>query len=378
MRKAVLVFCLALLAGCTSIPVKRPIPLETSRIVQLGQTDPTGIVPKNEMKPSSAAALPTEIPQNTPTVYDFVQRSHDPAEWEFQPEIPVEGHFLYKDHEKRLWSLKEENLAYFVEGKWNIVTQNGVGVTNPDLIGLTPAGEIWLIGGRLGRISLVRYKNHQLTYYPIPDTMSKSLVTTTLDAEGRIWAITGAHLNRFDGSIWDTFALPPELSSRTYFPLADGKGNIWIGNSWREGIYRFDGKNWYRFPGKELWPDVSYYDTNIGYIDIKAGPEGSIWAKLGINPLIIRIHPDGAVTKIPALFLSYGFGDRMTMLVDKDNHLWLGNNDSSSSNVLIAYDGFQWSSFKGLPFKSISHIKDDGDELMIWTEKGLYFYKPSK
>jgi uncharacterized repeat protein (TIGR01451 family) len=160
--------------------------------------------------------------------------------------------------------------------------------------------------------------------------------TTVIDIHQNKWFLTMEGLVRFDGLEWQRFPFPEGFPEGPIFQFfsEDGHGNIWSyiqtnnGTTWM----KFDGSSYTLIPMTA--PDGLV--DNMVIRDITFDASGRIWV---ITQGRIA-HFDGVSWQYnPPFMFSEGFDSAISMDTDADGNIW-----SLSTTLLHRFDGVSWES----------------------------------
>lgn len=264
------------------------------------------------------------------------------------------------DQEGRKWFATSSGITTFDNERFTIIDEiNGRPLRYIYDIHIASNGDIWIGTENDG---LFRYSEGEYYHITKREGLSSNYIHRIIeDSSGKIWIATDENgLSRFEGEdfrIYNTsFGLP---SNEILSLFQDQNGVIWVGTD--RGISSFDGVQFNTFELPNLSPDRMYvwdidqfqdgtivvtdYDGNLLEFD---GERFSSF-ELGTDPSEIYIYD---------------------LLVDSNNHLWIGSEDG-----LFHYDGENTQHYtleSGLGGILIYHLYEDSDGT-IWmgTNNGV-------
>ena len=158
------------------------------------------------------------------------------------------------------------------------------------------------------------------------DLADNAVTGLCADADGRIWAASGAKdydsderaaLSVFDGERWTRVgaAGAPFDAEAHLIPAmtVDAAGNLWVGAD-QGGVYRWDGAAWRAFNETDGAPSYGVYA-------MITAPDGSLWLSADDDGLY-HFHPDEGWSHLP--LEAWGWhSDAYAMTLLPDGDLWL-------------------------------------------------------
>ena len=221
---------------------------------------------------------------------------------------------------------------------------------------------LWI--GSLGGVYRLKGKDNQ--FLALPTGLEKALVTSLVDAQGKIWAGTSQGLYVYHQGAWSAASTKPELQDAPItMMLEDHDHNLWVaGNA---GIARF-----HEGVLVELVPD----DITNGFrslISAFEDREGNLWFGSQWNGLT-RLW-NGWTKRYST---AQGLNEPLVWSLAKapDGAIWVGTNDGLS----VLRDGqFQTMlAGKDLPHPHAYNLMADADRIWVGTRRGLVLYRNGK
>lgn len=261
-------------------------------------------------------------------------------------------HAILADNQNQLWAAYRSHIDIYKNGQFiRKFTSEEIG-SDPGILALAPQGEVWNIADnvssglsvfdgqtwtsidgskdgiayevvndavvdRQGRVwlaassSVYLYENGEWRQFNTSNSniISDGANAIELDTNDRVWVGTDKGVVFFDGQSWQT---PPESPAVRVYALAFApNGDLWLG-SFSDGLFRFDGTAWIRYPVKinsknpdrfeavqeilvdkygRIWvhviTDSFYIFDGQSKKYLGEGPEYQVWD--------MRIAPDGLV-----------------------------------------------------------------------------------
>ena len=221
---------------------------------------------------------------------------------------------------------------------------------------------LWI--GSLGGVYRVEGRNRQ--FHALPAGLDKAVVTSLVDAQGKLWAGTTQGLYEFDNGVWSAASSRPELQDApTTMMLEDHDHNLWVASN--AGIARFK-----QGVLSELIPDS---DPNgfRSVISAFEDREGNIWFGSQWNGLT-RLW-NGWTKRYST---AQGLEEPLVWSLAKapDGAIWVGTNNGLS----VLRDGHFETAVAGseLPHPHAYNLLADADKIWVGTRRGLVLYRDSK
>ncbi|MFN8647678.1 MAG: two-component regulator propeller domain-containing protein [Gemmatimonadales bacterium] len=158
----------------------------------------------------------------------------------------------------------------------------------------SPDGGLWL--GTDGRGVLLWDGQALRTVNPTEGTAARQVLSTFVDALGRVWAGTGAGLEKYQRGAFLTYQADRGLPHESIWSIrGDRDGGLWV-TAFDGGVYRFDGHRFH--------PAIPPSGPGTGSIATWPAAAGGIWASPG-NRRVVRLDAGGvhdltARLKLPA------------------------------------------------------------------------------
>lgn len=211
-------------------------------------------------------------------------------------------------------------------------------------------GNLWF-GGSEGAYV---YNGKHFIHFTREDGLVYEAVTGIVeDTLGRIWLTTHEGFSIYDGVNFQNQVSSPSGKKPTYHSaFRDSEGQIWLATK-RQGIFRFDGRNFYQYGEKE---GLRYNEV----LQIIEDDRGQIWLATfggGINKLDVNGFRYFSTSE--GLLNNYVDG----LVADQEQNLWIAN------DRLIKYDGSAFSYYgtaQGLPDSRVYCVTKDRDN-NIWA-----------
>jgi len=221
---------------------------------------------------------------------------------------------------------------------------------------------LWI--GSLGGVYRVEGRNRQ--FHALPAGLDKAVVTSLVDAQGKLWAGTTQGLYEFDNGVWSAASSRPELQDApTTMMLEDHDHNLWVASN--AGIARFK-----QGVLSELIPDS---DPNgfRSVISAFEDREGNIWFGSQWNGLT-RLW-NGWTKRYST---AQGLEEPLVWSLAKapDGAIWVGTNNGLS----VLRDGHFETAVAGseLPHPHAYNLLADADKIWVGTRRGLVLYRDGK
>lgn len=194
--------------------------------------------------------------------------------WQSWPELGADFKYLAAAPDGAVWAVGPTHLARF-EGEawqqWPAPAGWSPDSFQPGNLAATANGDVWLGAGQVYRFD----GSGWTPYGPAEGLPDEPIKGIAADAGGRLWAISSAVLNRFEGDGWQAAPVPdsPRLTGLAVTP--DGVVWLAIEGSAAGGVYQFDGQNWtlHSRANRPQFPGAQY-----GPISIAAGGDNVVWA----------------------------------------------------------------------------------------------------
>ena len=245
--------------------------------------------------------------------------------------------------------------------------QDGVLKHQPDSPAVTqsllPRSDgLWI--GSLGGV--YRVKGMERTFLALPTGLEKALVTSLVDAQGKIWAGTSQGLYVYRQGAWAPATTKPELQDAPItMLLEDHDRNLWVASN--AGMARF-----HQGVLTELIPD-----SNPGgfrsMISAFEDREGNLWFGSQWNGLT-RLW-NGWTKRYSA---AQGLNEPLVWSLAKapDGAIWVGTNNGLS----VLRDGQFQAVLAGnqLPHPHAYNLMADADRIWVGTRRGLVLYRNGK
>jgi serine/threonine protein kinase/ligand-binding sensor domain-containing protein len=211
--------------------------------------------------------------------------------------------------------------------------------------------ELWFSAVGAG---VVRYDGDDWQLWATDDELGGNDVEVIRqDGSGALWFVHGGSgLSRYDPASdeWQTFDGNDGITDWPSYPGVDGEGHLWIGEY--ETLWRYEERGWRSFEPVEL--------QDISIRGLVFGPGGVqwLWTDAGL------VSHDSATGEW-TLFSDAdypGLADLEMVYITRDGTLW-----ANGDNVLIRYDGSNWSAPPLQQVENISEITaaPDGSPWMV-------------
>ncbi len=227
---------------------------------------------------------------------------------------------------------------------------------------LLRADGLWI--GSAGGVYRLKGKDSQ--FLALPTGLENTLVSSLVDAQGRIWAGTSQGLYVYYRGVWSPASTKPELQDAPItMLLEDHDHNLWVaGNA---GIAKF-----HRGELAELVPDS---DPN-GFRSVLSAfedREGNLWLGSQWNGLT-RLW-NGWTKRYSS---AQGLTEPLVWSLSKapDGAIWVGTNNGLS----VLRDGRFQAVLAGtqLPHPHAYNLMADADRIWVGTRRGLVWYRNGK
>lgn len=221
---------------------------------------------------------------------------------------------------------------------------------------------LWI--GSLGGV--YRFNGREYQFLALPAGLEKALVTSLVDAQGKLWAGTTLGLYVYDKGIWSAATTRPELQAApTTMLLEDHDHNLWVASN--AGVARF-----HQGALSELVPDS---DPNgfRSVISAFEDREGNLWLGSQWNGLA-RLW-NGWTKRYS---MAQGLTEPLVWSLAKapDGAIWVGTNNGLS----VLRNGRFESVLAGaeLPHPHAYNLLADADRIWVGTRRGLVLYRNGK
>lgn len=221
---------------------------------------------------------------------------------------------------------------------------------------------LWI--GSLGGVYRFTGKDHQ--FMALPAGLEKALVTSLVDAQGKLWAGTTLGLYVYDQGTWSAASTKPALQeSPTTMMLEDHDHNLWVSSN--AGIARF-----HQGSLSELIPDSNpngFHSVISAFED----REGNLW--LGSQWDGLTRLWNGWTRRYST---AQGLSEPLVWSLAKapDGAIWVGTNNGLS----VLRDGHFKTVLSGidLPHPHAYNLMADADRIWVGTRRGLVLYRNGK
>ena len=309
----------------------------------------------------------------------------------FRSEHGLVGNLVTCVHEDRagnLWfGTNADGVSRFDGVGWTAYTvADGLVSNNIKAILQDRSGSLWFAtSGGVSRLDKGQWTNY---------TDSNGLPTRYVwsiaeDRAGNLWVGThGGGASRFDGSTWTTYTqgLPSPI---VYGVLGDRRGDVWFNTL--NGVARFDGRDWYRYPDRIPGLVQSMFEDHLGrlYFTFSTGFirfDGARWDTLWISNegSGIAIAEDRSGDIWVGAFRCKGGGEPVRRYTTADGLISeavtgivqdrLGNMWFGTSGGVSRYDGSSWTTFNsvgapGFAFTEATVLLEDHHG-RVWASNG--------
>lgn len=227
---------------------------------------------------------------------------------------------------------------------------------------LSRSDGLWI--GSVGGVYRFDGRDHQ--FLALPAGLEKAVVTSLVDAQGKLWAGTTQGLYVHDQGTWAAASTRPELQKApTTMLLEDHDHNLWVASN--AGIARFN-----RGSLSELIPD-SNPNGFRSVISAFEDREGNLWFGSQWNGLT-RLW-NGWTKRYST---AQGLAEPLVWSLAKapDGAIWVGTNDGLS----VLRNGHFTSVVTGaeLPHPHAYNLMADADRIWVGTRRGLVLYRNGK
>ncbi|MDI1254150.1 two-component regulator propeller domain-containing protein [Thermomonas sp.] len=221
---------------------------------------------------------------------------------------------------------------------------------------------LWI--GSLGGVYRFNGQDHQ--FLALPAGLEKAVVTSLVEAQGKLWAGTTLGLYVYGQGIWSAASTKPELQDApTTMLLEDHDHNLWVASN--AGIARFN-----QGTLSELIPD-SNPNGFRSVISAFEDREGNLWFGSQWNGLTRLWNGWTKRYSTPQ-----GLTEPLVWSLAKapDGAIWVGTNNGLS----VLRDGHFESVLTGteLPHPHAYNLLADADRIWIGTRRGLVLYRNGK
>ncbi len=228
---------------------------------------------------------------------------------------------------------------------------------------LLPRSDGLWIGSRGG---VYRSNGKHYQFMPLPTGKENAVVTSLVDAQGKLWAGTTLGLYVYDQGTWAPASNRPELQDApTSMLLQDHDHNLWVASN--AGIARFN-----QGTLSELIPD-SNPDGFRSVISAFEDREGNLWFGSQWNGLMRLWNGWTKRYSTPQ-----GLNEPLVWSLAKapDGAIWVGTNNGLS----VLRDGHFKSVLAGsdLPHPHAYNLLAEADRIWVGTRRGLVWYRNGK
>ncbi len=228
---------------------------------------------------------------------------------------------------------------------------------------LLPRSDGLWIGSRGG---VYRFNGKRYELLPLPAGQEKALVTSMVDAQGKVWAGTTQGLYVYDNGTWSAASTRPELQDApTSMLLEDRDHNLWVASN--AGIAKFNEGTL-----SELVPD----STPNGFRSVISAfedREGNLWLGSQWNGLMRLWNGWAERYSTPQ-----GLAEPLVWSLAKapDGAIWVGTNNGLS----VLRNGLFETVLTGadLPHPHAYNLMADADRIWVGTRRGLVLYRAGK
>ncbi|MGE0091880.1 MAG: two-component regulator propeller domain-containing protein [Bacteroidales bacterium] len=186
------------------------------------------------------------------------------------------------------------------------------------------------------------------------------------DKNGQIWIGTQNGIQKFDGTIWESYnSANSGLKDNSVITMvSDQNGNILASHYSRQsllgtGVSEFDGKNWKYYSSQ----DGLTYDNVVSMATDKQGTKWFVTTK-GISAFDGHKWQTYNQTNVSNQLVQYAY----LVAIDNQNNKWFGTNFG-----LLKFDGTNWTEFtnqnSGMIGGSVTSIEFD-KENNLWVSTG--------
>lgn len=267
-----------------------------------------------------------------------------------------------------IWDIKEINGRLMVASNEGLyAVQDGKLQRQPGSPTITqsllPRSDGLWIGSRGGVYRLNGKDQH---FMPLPTGLENAVVTSLVDAQGKLWAGTTQGLYVFGQGTWAAASTKPELQDApTSMLLEDRNHNLWVASN--AGIARFN-----KGTLSELVPD-SNPNGFRSVISAFEDREGNLWFGSQWNGLTRLWNGWTKRYSTPQ-----GLSEPLVWSLSKapDGAIWVGTNNGLS----VLRDGHYESVLAGndLPHPHVYNLLAEADRIWIGTRRGLVMYRNGK
>lgn len=292
------------------------------------------------------------------------------------------------------WVDEGGGVALLSEGAWKTYTRDDSDLTDNRInaVAVGPDGRVWFATPS-GLVVRNPTEDTWRTYKTHDGLEANSVRDVTVDASGRVWAVTyesettpvGA-LNMLEGDTWTTYTDEDGLSSKVLWAvLADSQGRIWVGGGpWCKPTSGCEGGGLTQYhPADDSWQlyrmSGSYLVSNQ-ITDVAVGNDGTLWVATQGSGLSMR-DTNGQWHLFTKENSDLASNLVRSLAIDADGNVWIGTeqyveNSQWTGGGLNVYRAGEWSTYdkdnSGLPANEVLTIKIDADGL-VWIGTGDFY-----
>jgi len=252
-------------------------------------------------------------------------------------------------HNGNLYVSTHAGIRVFDGTSWSSITNQGLTSGVGD-IAIDDFENLW--SGTRGS-GLAVFEDTAWTLYSIPGPASNIITKMAIDSLGALWMThNSVGLSKFAEGEWTTYnSSDSGLDDNSAYSICAGNNNdIWVG-TWGNGMYRYDGQNWYHWTSENCpmfgVPNAHYYWAAS---DVEVDQYGNVW--------VSSVDADsglamGAFDPVDSIWSLYYEGpntiteNTVFAMLAQGNSLWVGTTQ-----------GLHKLDFAGTPF-------DQGDDTWL-------------
>lgn len=283
-------------------------------------------------------------------------------------------------HDGNLYVSTHAGVRVFDGATWSGLTNQGLTSGVGDIV-FDDSEKLWC--GTRGS-GLAVFEDTAWTQYFIPGPASNIITKMAIDSLGALWMTHNARgLSKFDDGQWTIYnASNSGLNDNGAYSVTAGNNNdIWVG-IWGNGMYRYDGQNWYHWTSDNCpmygVPNALYYWAAT---DIEVDQYGNIWvSSLDADSGLAM----GAFDPVDSIWELYYEGpntiteNTIEALLSQGNSLWIGTTQGlhrlNFAGTPFDQSDDSWLNSNSLIREFIADLAlDPFGNLWVATPTGLYY-----
>jgi ligand-binding sensor domain-containing protein len=289
------------------------------------------------------------------------------------------------------WVDEGGGIAVLTNRAWKTFTRDDSDLTDNRINGVAvaPDGRIWFATPS-GLVVHDPAEETWQTYRTRDGLDSNAVRDVTVDANGRVWALTynsettpvGA-LNVLEGDTWTTYSDEDGLSSKVLWAvLADDQGRVWVGTGpWCRETNGCEGGGLTQFqPADSTWQAYRMSDSYLAsnqITDVVVQDDGTLWIATRGSGVSMR-DKNGQWHLFNQENSDLASNMVRSLAIDADGNVWIGTqqyveNGAWTGGGLNVYRNGEWSTYNrdnsGLPANEVQSINIDADDL-VWIGTG--------